>query len=156
MVCRSRDSIRESRSTKSQPSRRASSCPRLLFPEAMYPTRNTARNPMALHGTQPPPAVSRRPYLLKTPLVVNLSLLEADSTTERAQHDLGSGLAGGAKEGTSRIRREARVMSLKRKVVLYPAEHRVRGEIGRNVGRHQGFDIAGVGGEFVIAGGAEI
>ena len=48
MLCRSRDSIRASRSTNCQRKRRASSWPTLLLPEAMNPTRNTARTPMAL------------------------------------------------------------------------------------------------------------
>ena len=53
IVCRSRASIAESRSTKSQPSRRASSSPTVVLPEAMNPTRNTARTPMMLHGAIP-------------------------------------------------------------------------------------------------------
>src|SRR5258708_12757567 len=66
MVCRSRDSIRVSRFTKSKSRRRASSWATLRLPEAMYPTRNTARTSMALHGTKWggfPPQV--RAYLLR-------------------------------------------------------------------------------------------
>ena len=84
------------------------------------------------------------------------ALLEADFTTERAQHDLRCCLAGRAKEGTSRFHGEAGVPGLERKIVLHPAQHRVRAEIGRNVGRHQGFDVTGMGGELVVAAGAEI
>ena len=84
------------------------------------------------------------------------ALLEADFTTERAQHDFRCGPAGSTNEGTSRLRRKPGMPGLERKVVLHPAQHRVRSETGRDIRGRQGLDIAGVGGEPIVAAGTEI
>src|SRR5450631_3091726 len=157
MVCRSRDSIRASRSTKSQFSRRASSCPTLLLPDAMNPTRNTARTSMALHGTSKGDVVTpgSRPFV-PIGLYYCSALLEADFTTESAQHDFRCCLADRTKEGTSRFHGEPGVLGLERKIVLHLTQHGVRAEIRRDIPRRQSFDITGVGGELIVASGAEI
>src|ERR1019366_4947681 len=85
------------------------------------------------------------------------ALLEADFTTERAQHDFRCCLADRAKEGTSRFHgKPGGLLGLERKIVLDPAQHRVRAEISRDIRGHQGLDITGVGSEPIVAAGAEI
>src|SRR5260370_25545312 len=84
------------------------------------------------------------------------ALLEADFTTERAQHDFRCCLTDRAKEGTSLFHGKTGVLGLEFKVVLDTAQHRVRAEISRDLGGRQGLDIPGVGGEPIVASGAEI
>src|SRR5260370_2296232 len=135
------------------------SCATLLWPEGMNPTRNNARSPMGLRGTERAilsPRAHSLPLIFLVQRYWGSALLEAEFTTERAQQDFRCCLADRAKEGTSRFYGKPGVLGLERKIVLHPAHHGVGAEIGRDIRRHQGLDITGVGGELVVAAGAKI
>src|ERR1019366_4471138 len=84
------------------------------------------------------------------------ALLEADSSTERAQHHFRCCLAGSTHEGTARLHRIPGMPGLERKIVLHPAQHRVRSETGRDIRGRQCLYITGVGGEPIVAAVADV
>ena len=90
-------------------------------------------------------------------IVRDSALLEADFTTEGMHHDPGGSLAGSTKEGTRGIdRRVEMLLGLKREVVLHLALQGLSAELGGCGRGNERVDVAGTGGELVVAAGAEI
>ena len=102
------------------------------------------------------PRATLLPLIFFVQRYLGSALLEADFTTESAQHHFRCCLAHRAKEGTSRFHRKSGVLWVERKIVLHLSQHGVRTEIRRDIPRRQGFDITGVRGELIVAAGTEI
>lgn len=85
-----------------------------------------------------------------------LALLEADLATEGVENYLGAGLADGAEEGSSLLGGVAAMLGNEVEVVVDFAEDGMDREVGGGVGGNDGFNIAAVGGEFIVAAGTEV